>query len=296
MLSSLDALKEQTLQKNRWELLIIDNLSDVKISSYVDVSWHPNAYIVEEQMLGLAHARRCGMQVARGDVLCFVDDDNVLDCNYLEATLEISQQNVWLGAWGGNSTGVFEKPLPAWAESLKGMLAIRQIEVARWVNYNCSCMATMPFGAGLCLRRRVTDYYLSLIEREPHRLALGRVGKALTSGEDSDIVEAAIDLGLGYGVFPQLSLKHLIPMERVEPQYLERLLSGMSESCVFRDFMRGTAQHYRSSLLTLRIIDAILTWNWQSRKIKIARLIGMIRGKKKAKQFLRIHQSTTFQK
>jgi hypothetical protein len=44
--------------------------------------WHPNARHIVEHKLGISVARR-GMREASTDLLIFVDDDNLLDRNYL---------------------------------------------------------------------------------------------------------------------------------------------------------------------------------------------------------------------
>ena len=44
----LDALKAQTLPKERWELLLIDNASNEPLSGEWDLSWHPHARHIRE--------------------------------------------------------------------------------------------------------------------------------------------------------------------------------------------------------------------------------------------------------
>ena len=75
----LDALRNQTLLFNKWELLIVDNASRIPLSSTCDISWHPTARHILERELGVAYARRLGIQEASADLIVFDDDDNVLD-------------------------------------------------------------------------------------------------------------------------------------------------------------------------------------------------------------------------
>src|SRR5690242_20640193 len=97
----LKALRNQTLPLNQWELLIIDNASHQPLTSAAwDVSWHPLTRIIREDELGLSVARRRGMRASSANVLVFVDDDNVLELNYLATTLQISQGWPLLGVWG----------------------------------------------------------------------------------------------------------------------------------------------------------------------------------------------------
>src|SRR5215472_17312484 len=97
----LDALRAQTLDKEQWEYLLIDNASDEPLASRVDLSWHPHSRIIREDHLGLTHARLRGIREALGELLVFVDDDNVLDADYLKAALRVAAAWPILGAFGG---------------------------------------------------------------------------------------------------------------------------------------------------------------------------------------------------
>ena len=84
----LYALRAQTLPPEEWELLLIDNASNNPLTAgKYDLSWHPCARHVREEELGLAWARLRGMHEAAANLLVFVDDDNVLDVNYLREAI-----------------------------------------------------------------------------------------------------------------------------------------------------------------------------------------------------------------
>ena len=74
----LDALKAQTLPKEEWELLLVDNASTERLAETWELSWHPRARQIREDELGLTPARLRGIRESGGDCLVFVDDDNVL--------------------------------------------------------------------------------------------------------------------------------------------------------------------------------------------------------------------------
>src|SRR6266550_1021940 len=110
----IEALKSQTLDKQDWEYLLIDNASDEPLTQRVNLSWQPNARHVREEKLGLTHARLCGISEARGDILVFVDDDNVLDADYLQQALRIADEWSILGAFGGQVRASFEEMPADW--------------------------------------------------------------------------------------------------------------------------------------------------------------------------------------
>jgi glycosyltransferase involved in cell wall biosynthesis len=234
----LIALKSQTLLLEKWELLLIDNASNQLLSSEIDLTWHPHAKHIREEQLGLTPARLRGIREAQTEILVFVDDDNVLDPDYLEVTLRIGQDYPFLGAWGGQVVGEFEVPPPAWAEPYLPFLAIREFNRDKWSNL-LHQYETTPCGAGICVRKQVAEKYTELVNSSSARLKLGRTGKILTSGEDSDLAFTACDMGLGTGQFVALKLTHLIPANRLEESYFIKLMEGMSYSHRILDSFRG---------------------------------------------------------
>ena len=55
-----------------------------KLADRFNISWHPNGRHVREDELGLTPARLRGVAEAVAELLVFVDDDNILDPDYLE--------------------------------------------------------------------------------------------------------------------------------------------------------------------------------------------------------------------
>src|SRR5260221_7594577 len=120
----LDALRAQTLPKEQWELLLIDNASKEPLASTWDLSWHPHARQIREDELGLTPARLRGIKESQAEVLVFVDDDNVLAADYLSTALELSRSRPGVGALGGKIVGEFETKPDSWVEVMFGCLAI----------------------------------------------------------------------------------------------------------------------------------------------------------------------------
>ncbi len=234
----LAALKSQTLPQEQWELLLVDNASDCSLCSEIDLSWHPTARHIREEQLGLTPARLRGIQEAQAEILVFVDDDNVLDCDYLEITLQISKDWPILGAWGGQNKPEFEKTPPDWTKPYWEKLGIREFERDQWSNL-LHQHETTPCGAGMCVRKIVAEKYADLTRNDPRRLRLDRKGKTLLSAGDSDLAFTACDLGFGTGQFVALKLIHLMPAHRLEEDYLVRLTEAIEYSHTILDSFRG---------------------------------------------------------
>lgn len=248
----LFALRYQTLPYYLWELLLIDNASDTILSSKLDLSWHFHARQIREEQLGLTKARIRGIQEARGEVLVFVDDDNVLQEDFLEITLQISKDYSLIGAWGGQVQLEFEQDPPEWTKPYWSMLAWREFERDMWSNLHHG--GILPAGAGLCVRKVVAQKYVELVHQFPRRAQLDRIGNSLTSAGDSDLALTACDIGLGTGQFKDLRLVHLIPIARLQEDYLLRLAEQMYYSGTILSSFRGylpPAPSWKSRLLKL---------------------------------------------
>lgn len=234
----LEALRCQTLPIEQWELLLIDNASNQPLSEEIDLSWHPQARHIREEQLGLTPARLRGIQEAVAETLVFVDDDNVLDSDYLEVVLQISKDWPAIGAWGGQIRPDFEEPPSEWTKPFWPMLAIREFDQDKWSNL-LNQGETAPCGAGLCVRKVVAIKYVDLVCDQPKRAGMDRKGKLLISCGDSDLAFTAHDMGLGTGQFTSLKLTHLIPASRLQEDYLLRLVEAMSYSWTILDSFRG---------------------------------------------------------
>ena len=235
----LTALKEQSLSWEKWELLLIDNASDKELKAEINLSWHPNVRHIREDKLGLTPARLRGIRESQAETLVFVDDDNVLDNDYLEHVLKISKDYPFIGAWGsGKIRPKFEQTPPEWTKPYWHWLAIREFEQNRWSNLTENNYA-LPCGAGLCVRREVAQNYANAVSKDPLRVALDRKGQTLTSCGDSDLAYTACDINLGTGQFISLKLTHLIPASRLEESYLIKLAEDLTYSSIILQYIRN---------------------------------------------------------
>ena len=264
----LSALKTQTLEKPRWEYLLIDNLSTEPLKARVDLSWHPNSRHIREEKLGLTHARLRGIREAVGDILVFVDDDNVLDADYLEQVLCVAAEWPRLGSWGGQTRPGFQSRPPEWTRQYWSRLVIREFDSDRWSNQS-SQADTMPCGAGMCVRRSVAEYYADLHANGQRTIIMDRTGDSLMSGGDSDLAICACDIGLGMGLFTSLKLTHLIPADRLTEDYLARLLEGLAYSSIVLSSFRSSNGHAppRKLSTTLADLARLLIRNRRERRL-----------------------------
>lgn len=232
------ALRQQTFPLQRWEFLVIDNASIEAKRPKCDLTWHPRARLIHEEKLGLTPARLRGIREARGALFVFVDDDNVLEPDFLEEAWQVAEEKSFLGSWSGQCRARFDEPPPEWTRRYWGNLVIREFETDVWSNLP-RLAETMPCGAGLCVRTSVAQHYLAKHDQARRKFQFDRTGDSLISGGDNDLAASACEIGLGTGLISSLKLTHLIPPERLTVDYLSRLAEGIQFSSLLLDVEWG---------------------------------------------------------
>jgi len=274
---TLAALRVQTLPADRWELLVIDNCSDEPLEGRIELSWHPSARIVREETLGLTPARLRGIGEAVGELLVFVDDDNVLDPDFLEVALRTAEEKPFLGSWSGQCRPEFDAPPPEWTRRYWGNLVIREFDRDVWSNLP-RLPDSMPCGAGLCVRRQVASHYLRLHEQGGRAFRLDRTGDSLLSGGDNDLAACACDVGLGVGLMSALKLTHLMSPGRFTAEYHARLAEGIFFSAVVLARLRASESELASYQVRWHEPLRALLKPWPHRGIQLATIRGRHRG------------------
>jgi glycosyltransferase involved in cell wall biosynthesis len=234
----LGGLRVQTLPLAQWELLLIDNASAEPLAERFDLSWHPLGRHVRELELGLTPARLRGIRESSAETLVFVDDDTVLAPDYLDQALQVGDDWTFVGVWGGNVLPKYEQPLPDWVGTEAWRLTVVDVKEDVWSNLR-EGFATIPAGAGMCVRRRVGRVFLERCQGSQQSRALDRTGTALTGYGDVDLAHCAMDIGLGTGKSAKLSLTHLIPAGRLTLDYFLRHAESDAASLMMFRAVRG---------------------------------------------------------
>ncbi len=274
----LGYLAAQTLPRDRWEAIVIDNDSEPPLNVEAAVQL-TNLRAVVEPAVGLTRARIRGIDEAMGDLVVFVDDDNLLDPDYLERTVEIAEAFPQIGAFGGRISPEFEAEPPGWLEPFRSHLALTDFDRDEWANVTGE-RAVLPCGAGLCIRRELAVAYANAVATDDRRIGLDRSWESTVSCGDTDMVLSCADTGWGTGRFTSLHLTHVIPASRLAFDYHRRLAADIGYSYGRLLAIRGEASRGRRLIALVKALLAFLgvKHRGKSRSLDLAYHYGFWRG------------------
>lgn len=232
LLATLEGLKAQTLPTGGWETLLIDNASEqFPESDLIKLHAPSTTRIIKEPELGLTPARKRGLREAVAPIVVFVDDDNVLDPDYLQEALALMDSDPRIGAAGGRSFPSFESQPEPWHTEFFSQLALRDpgdkplVSVPGIHTYPIFA----PIGAGLVVRATAAASWL---EHTGENALPDRRGSNLSSAGDNDLVFTILEANWSVAYTPRLRLTHIIPASRLDADYLARLNRGIQESWI----------------------------------------------------------------
>lgn len=264
------------------EIVVVDNNSTEHIANkhYIsDFQKKINCVrIVREEKQGLTPARLKGIEETTGDLIVFIDDDNFIHSDFLLNAAKNSDEFPFIGAFSGQVILQFEENPPAWTRKYWGLLVYREFSGNLWSNMP-NLSNTMPYGAGLIVRRDVANFYYHLHKAGKRNIQLDRTASSLFSAGDNDLAACACDIGLGVGIFDSLKLDHFITKERISEKYLVKLAEGIAQSSViFRSFRGEVPNNLRFKTKMANKIRLLL-------KTRIDRAIyrAVLRGEKLGK-------------
>jgi GT2 family glycosyltransferase len=197
-----------------WEVLVVDNNSSDQTREVVEEFRlnYPNRfrYLFEAQP-GKSHALNAGIRESQGDILAFVDDDIVVDKNWL--------RNLTIDLEDGNCAGTGGRILPAktfsppdWLplegpNNMGGILALFDL------GETPAALDQPPFGTNMAFQKRMFEKHGGF------RIDLGpRPGSELRN-EDTEFGRRLLKAGERLRYVPSAVVYHRVPEERLEKEY-----------------------------------------------------------------------------
>jgi glycosyltransferase involved in cell wall biosynthesis len=240
------------------EVIVVDNASTDETPKVAREGWPDDCSIplriVLEPKLGLSNARLRGIAEAKYSIVCFVDDDNLVNNDWVEIVLRVMSEHFEVGACGGQTEAQCEVALPLWFERFQNYYAVgQQAEQEGDITDTRGYL----WGAGLCLRKKAFD---GLVENGFGFLLSDRKGETLSSGGDAELCYALRLTGWRLWYEPQLRLRHFLTAPRLQWNYLRRISRGFGAATAGIDpYEMAFKEEPRTIVERLR-----RTWGWQT--------------------------------
>ncbi len=223
---AIKSLEVQTLSASDFEILIIDNSPDFKISKEVKKTYKhiKNLKYIIEKTPGLSNARNVATELAESDFVAFLDDDAIATPQWLEKILEaIEIFGDEVDVVGGRIDPIWEKPRPQWlGDELLGNVSV--------VNWGGSCRIANEeewfAGANITFRVKVLQVHGGFATN------LGRKGSGsiLLSNEESDLIDKIRANGRKLVYQPDAAVDHLVEEKRLKRSWFRRRASWQAVS------------------------------------------------------------------
>lgn len=224
---ALESLEDQSLARNRFEVLVVDNAStdgtaavvaDCVARGKIDVLY------VRETELGLDAARNRGIREAAGEVVAFLDDDARARHDWAAEVLEGFDRHD-APILGGRVDLIWEVPRPVWFSDV----------LLRYLIHCDYGQEPVPVTSPPWLYGTNVAFRKSLFQQIGlFRLDLDRKGGSLMGGGDTEFFERAHARGHRILYLPTLVVRHLVPAFRVTRAFFrERLFySGYTRAAL----------------------------------------------------------------
>jgi len=210
---------------------------------------HPEVamrYCVEKQQ-GLSYARNRGIVESQGEVLVYVDDDAVVNREYLQTYADFFNRNKEAVAAGGPITPRYDGcEEPSWMSHYTRQLVTGELNLG--TREREFPKGAFPGGGNAAYRKSVFD------EVGLFNVELGRKGNSLIGAEEKDLFDKMTSRGMKFYYLPNAILYHLIPLKKLTQDYFDRLTYGIGVSERYR-----TQQIGRKKYLN-RLLKEAIKW------------------------------------
>lgn len=211
---TIRAVAAQSMSGNGFEILIVDNGSidrtlEVVRECQSTITKVTVRYVFEGE-IGLSVARNRAIREAKGEILCFLDDDAVPEPEWLPRLCAVFAQSEKILCAGGTIIPEYEAKPPRWFD--KKCEGIFKPTFKHPVLHSTS-YPHYPYGANYAVKASA----FRIIGKFDTRL--GYSGSSLIPGEETDFLRRIELAGYRIMVDPIAVVRHVIPAGRLTKEY-----------------------------------------------------------------------------
>ena len=256
--TALDSVAASVLPESvGWEVLVVDNNSSDQTRKVVEefCTRCPGRfrYLFEAQQ-SKSHALNAGIREARGEILAFMDDDVIVDPNWLQNLTAALHDGEWAGGGG--------RVAPKWSCSPPRWLSVESRHAfGPLVGFDPSPTAgrlnEAPIGTNMAFRREMFEKHGGF------RTDLGPVATKYGTNEDTEFGDRLLSCGERLHYEPSALVYHPVSKNRLEKQYFLRWWFNKGQGNIRQYGVRpGTKYYVRGIPLYLFRNLAVWTFKW----------------------------------
>ena len=220
---ALDSLYHQSAGLDNFEAIIVDNNSTDNTAE-VFKQWrssHANGsftYLTETKQ-GASFARNTGAAQAKGQWLCFMDDDAIANSNYVENIIKHIKTKPEAIGFGGRIIPKYIPSAPEWMSYYVSSL------VGNFDYAPTACAfenGKYPLESNMIVKKDIYDSIGGFNTQLP-----GVVGTLRIGGEGKELFYKLLALGHTIYYDPAICVHHVVEVKKLTPEYMYRVASGI---------------------------------------------------------------------
>ena len=220
---ALTSLYGQSSGLDDFEVIIVDNNSTDNTKE-VYAQWrHTNTNgqftFISEMQQGASFARNTGAAIAKGEWVCFMDDDAVATTDYVKNIIKHIQDQPFIVGFGGRIIPKYIPGEPKWMSYYVSSL------VGNFDYAPTACAfenGKYPLESNMIVKKSVYDQIGGFNVNLP-----GVVGTLRIGGEGKELFYKIIALGHTIYYDPSICVHHVVEVKKLTSEYMYRVASGI---------------------------------------------------------------------
>jgi glycosyltransferase involved in cell wall biosynthesis len=241
IIEAMDSLYRQTLSKDRFEVIVVDNNSkddtEVLVSDYISTHTDGHFYYLSELRQGASFARNSGAAIAKGAYLVFMDDDAVAEPSFLQNILRFFDTHPGAGGLGGRIIPRYIPAEPKWMSHFVSSLVGNFDYSPETVEFSPQ---RYPLESNMIVRKVDFDTVGGFNTDLPGVKGTLRIG-----GEGKEFFFKLKNIGRTIWYDPSVRVEHVVEVAKLSHEYLYRVASGIGRGESVRTQAIGKKAYYK---------------------------------------------------
>ncbi len=221
--AALESLVQQDYAAGDYEVLVVDNNSQDNTEAVCRdfIAGHPGYAIqyITEKSQGASFARNTGARLAKGELLCFMDDDAVAEKDFLKNIARFHQEHPEIQGFGGRIIPKYIPGEPRWMSHFVSSLVGNFHYAPALTEFGPN---KYPLESNMIVSKAVFDEVGGFNTDIP-----GVKGKLRIGGEGKDLYFRIRAKGHPIYYVPDIVVQHVVETDKLTREYMYRVASGI---------------------------------------------------------------------